>query len=175
MQVPQLLLFTTWMIKKETQRRILDVIKDENYLKREIVVFVHLLKEHRFKEIFLICIIVNFYPIAVRIFKINLMNSVRPVSDLSRIAIPVSKPNVIILQLFYKCIHRWDAKTNVRIFIMTGYTFSALDQVKLTVFRNLKPSVFAIVKRFGDLCKADYVFIKIRTFFQVENIDGDVV
>ena len=109
--------------------------------------------------------IIDFYPIAIRIFKVDLFDPIWTSGDSEFLTGPVSVINSLFLKVATKLLDRFHRKTEVVVFGMFSYFFSSFNQVQVGFGSNAKPGMFAIVKRFRDRVKPNDILVKSRAFF----------
>lgn len=61
------------------------------------------------------------------------------------------------------------------IFVVWDGVSSTADDVQLAFGADVEPGVVAIMKGFGDGVEADDIAVEAGTFFEVDNVNGDVV
>jgi hypothetical protein len=81
----------------------------------------------------------------------------------------------VFVEAFNEIVDGLDGEAEVGVFIMSGGLGGSADDVELAFGADAEPGMAAIMKRLGNCVKTDYLLIETRTFFEVDDVEGDVI
>lgn len=120
--------------------------------------------------VLLVLRVVYFYPVAVRVLKINLLYAVYAIGNGIRLACPVFESDIILFQSFDELVYGRDAEAEVCVFVVGGGSFGAGDDMEVALFAHAEPGMAAVVEGFGDGVEADDVCVEVGGDFEVEDV-----
>ena len=120
-------------------------------------------------------VVVDFNPIAIGVFEINLFDTIGSVLRLFGSLRPVAIRNIQRIEVFHKSFDGDNAKSEVDVDVVIGNLLGTLHHVNLAVLASPQPYVLVVMKRLGYYRQLQYFFVKIGTALQLGNINGSVV
>ena len=120
-------------------------------------------------------VIIYFYPIAIRILKVNLVYLIWSNLNLFWISSPVAIFNIEPIESFHKCLQIRNGKCKMNIDIMRYRFFGSADYMELAMFADLKPYVTFIVEWFRNSIQQHHFFIKLCAACEVRYINRQMI
>src|SRR5688500_14307371 len=105
-------------------------------------------------------VIVDLYPVAVRILEIDLFDTVYPYRWFLRSAGPVFVWYAVLIEIINKIIDRFHTEAQMIVFITLDVFLGALYEMQLPCRSQRKPGMPAILKRFFNFLQHEHIFVK---------------
>lgn len=119
--------------------------------------------------------VIYLYPISIRVFEIDLVDTVYPFGDGILFPGKVLILDLMLAEIFDEFIYGRNSEAKMVLLFMRYGGSCTLYYMQMAFGSDAEPGMFAIMEWFRDRIETDYILIEMRAFFQVNYIKCNMI